>query len=173
VRTVILPGYSPSNKTWAYEVKRNLKLNHEIIVHEWRHWQEENASFSVKYELEKIHGKVAGGDFNIVAKSVGTRMAMLLAPMTKTQIIKVVFCGIPTKGKNESTRKVYEEGFKNLPIKNTICFQNTSDPFAKYDQIKEFLHSINPEIVVVEKPGSTHDYPYYEDFQEFLSGAAE
>ena len=58
MKTIILPGYSLRNKEWAYEVKDNLDLEHEVIVHEWEHWPSTSSgssrqkSFSLKREIE-------------------------------------------------------------------------------------------------------------------------
>jgi len=34
--------------------------------------------------------------------------------------------------------------------------------------VRRFLSGINPNIKIVEKPGNTHEYPYYDEFNDFL-----
>lgn len=169
MRTIILPGYSPHNKEWAYEVKDNLDLGHEVLVHEWKHWGSPSLSFSLRNEVESILGKIKGDNkINIIAKSVGTRVVMYLTPEISKQIKKVILCGIPTRGKSESAIKIYTNGLSHLSPTQVICFQNTKDPFARFSEIEKFIHSINPKIKMIEKPRSDHHYPYAADFQKFL-----
>jgi len=40
MKVIILPGYSPHNKEWACEIKEKLEHDYEVIVHEWKHWEE-------------------------------------------------------------------------------------------------------------------------------------
>jgi hypothetical protein len=176
MKTAILPGYSPHNKEWAYEVKDNLKLGHKIIVHEWEHWplsgsgsSNGQGSFSVKREIAKIMKEVGNEKVNFIVKSVGTRVLMHIAPLLQKQIVKAVLCGIPTKGTSESVYKIYKQGLSVLKPDHLIVFQNVKDPFASYSDIKILVGSINEEFQIVKKPRSDHHYPYYEDFQKFLS----
>lgn len=168
MKTIILPGFSLSNREWAYELKKELDLDHEVIVHEWKHWETSTKSASLKFEIESLLKKAEKKKLNIIAKSFGTRVTMHLALKIPEKIGKVILCGIPTKFTNESTKKLYSDGLKKVNAENVICFQNTKDPFANYRIIKKFVGSINPKIKVVEKPRSDHHYPYPEDFQKFL-----
>ena len=52
---------------------------------------------------------------------------------------------------------------------NIIVFQNSHDPFATYEEVKKFMVKVDPKIKVVEKERTDHNYPYFEDFQLFLS----
>lgn len=164
MKTIILPGYSPHNKEWADELKSSLKLDHEIIAHYWKHWQ--GGSMSLKYEVEKILEETGGNNFNIIAKSVGTRVTAALLLKAKNQINKIILCGVPSASSEmeESFRKV----FTDFPAKNIIIFQNIKDPFKTYQKIKNFMAKINPKIKVIEKERSDHQYPYPADFQKFL-----
>ena len=174
MKTIILPGYSPHNRGWAIDLKKDMDLGHEILVHEWKHWPPAHrasgpvgASFSLPREVKVILEKMGKDKMNIIAKSVGTRIAMQLLVKIPEQINKVVLCGIPTKGEGETAKKNYAPlaGFSPTGI---LVFQNTKDPFAKYKDIKKFIGSINPKIKIIEKPRSDHHYPYPEDFQKFL-----
>ncbi len=166
MKTIILPGYSPRNKDWANEVKNDLELDHEVVVHNWKHWQK--GSFSMPREVKTIIKKLDDDKVNIIAKSVGTRVTMKLIPKIKGQIEKVILCGIPTKLTSETSRKDYTNGLSLLPPKKITCFQNTKDPFANYQIIKKFIHSVNKKIKVIEKPRSDHHYPYTKDFQKLI-----
>ncbi|OQX52290.1 MAG: hypothetical protein B5M53_08995 [Candidatus Cloacimonas sp. 4484_209] len=144
-----------------------MDLDHEIIVHEWKHWIE-SKTMSIKRELESILDEIGGEDFNLLAKSVGTRVAMYLIPLTKSKVRKVILCGIPTKGLVEKTKTLYLNGIKHLDSKDILCIQNSKDPLASYKDVARFINSINPRIRVVEMPGGGHDYPYSKEFLEFF-----
>lgn len=194
MKTIILPGYSPHNRDWALDIKKHLNLGHEVLVHEWLHWPltspsasspstvssgqsncsgssgsgSTSGSFSVPREIEAILEKIGDEKVNIVAKSVGTRIALQVAGKIPDQINKIILCGIPTKGESQAARKNYAP-LADLSPTQGIVFQNTKDPFASYSDIKKFMGIINPKIKIIEKPRSDHHYPYPEDFQKFLS----
>lgn len=177
MKTVILPGYSPHNRDWAIELKKDMDLGHEILVHEWRHWPPAHrasgpvgAGFSVPREVKSILGKVGNEKVNIIAKSVGTRVAMHLVAKIPEQINKVILCGVPSKGESDTAKKTYSKGLSLLSPTQVMVFQNTKDPFASYSDIKKFIGKLNPKINIVEKSRSDHHYPYSEDFQKFLIG---
>ena len=164
MKTIILPGYSPRNKDWALEVKKNLSSTKDVLVHEWEHWQ--GGTMSVKKELERIISEAGNGDLNIVAKSVGTRVAMQLLLRKTNRLDKIILCGIPSV--SEENAEVFRRALENFPAEKIIVFQNQKDPFATYEEVKEFMGKVNPEIKVIQKPASTHDYPYFPDFSAFL-----
>jgi hypothetical protein len=167
MKTIILPGFSVSNKEWAYEVKENLQLGHDVLVHKWKHWT--SGSFSVKYETEKILKTIGKDDLNVIAKSVGARIAMHLIPLLGDQIKKIILCGIPTKFESETARILYKAGLSQLGPEQVICIQNTKDPLANYSIIKKYISTVDPKIKVIEKPRSDHHYPYTKEFESFLS----
>lgn len=168
MKTIILPGYSPRNRDWALDIQKQMDLDQEVVVHQWKHWTK--GSFSMRRELDEIIKKIGKEKVNIIAKSVGARVTMKLIPEIKDQINKVILCGIPTKFTSEATKKLYTDGLSQISPARLICFQNTKDPFANFKIIRDFIHSVNPRIEVIEKPRSDHHYPYSEDFQEFLQG---
>lgn len=159
--TIILPGYSPSNKDWAEEAARQLTANGlPATVHYWEHWTA--GSFSPKKEIAKILQEVGEGKINILAKSVGTGIASDIIAKIKNQIEKIILCGVPQINKERY------QNFANFPGENIICFQNTKDPWAKYEEVRDFLAAINSKIKVISKEAPDHNYPYYKDFKQFL-----
>lgn len=173
MKTIILPGYSPRNRDWALEIKGGLDLGHEVIVHEWSHWDKvKSSSFSLRNELDSILKKVKDEKkINIIAKSVGTKVIMRLickVPNFTEKIKKLILCGVPTKFASETPRKLYKEGLSPLSPAQVIVIQNTKDPLANFSVVNKFINSVNPKIKVIEKPRSDHHYPYTEDFQNFL-----
>ncbi len=167
MKTLILPGYSPSNLEWALEITKKVKLDHLISIHEWEHWK--GGTMSVKREIEKIIERTKNDKkINFIAKSVGTRMLMHLTPLLKDRINKIILCGIPTKLDSEKAMTLYKNGLSQIPSTNILVIQNTDDPFASAKLIIKQIHSINPKIKFIEKTRSDHNYPHYQKMQKFL-----
>jgi len=167
MKTIILPGYSPHNKDWAEEIKNQMKLGHEIIVHSWKHWVE--GSFSLKYELEKIQEEIGDEKVNILAKSVGTRVAMALLKDNHEQVEKLILCGIPGVPRIEIPRfNLYKNSINLLPARKVLVIQNEKDPFGNFEKVKKFIGKVNKDIQVISKPRSDHNYPYSVDFKKFF-----
>ena len=167
MKTLVLPGYSPSNLEWALEITKKVKLDHLISIHEWEHWK--GGTMSVKREIEKIIERTKNDKkINFIAKSVGTRMLMHLTPLLKERINKIILCGIPTKLDNERAMSLYKNGLSQIPSTNILVIQNTNDPFASSEIIKKQVNLINPKIKIIEKTRGGHHYPHYQEIQEFL-----
>ena len=93
MKTIILPGYSPHNKDWAEGIKAKLVLGHNVVVHNWEHW-DKGGSLSAKKEASRILEEVGHEDIvNIIAKSVGTFIAVLLLPNSAQKVRKIIFLG--------------------------------------------------------------------------------
>lgn len=45
MQTLILPGYSSSNRDWVDEVAQNLKVDGIIRPFYWMHWTDESQKF--------------------------------------------------------------------------------------------------------------------------------
>ncbi len=180
MKTIILPGYSLSNREWAEEVKRKLGEKNKAFVHEWKHWATgEQKDFSVEGEAKKILSEVGSGSVNIIAKSIGTLVAATLlnkqslassAGKIAPQINKLILCGIPSAFIKDN--KLEDEsyfGLKKLSPDKVVVFQNEKDPLASFEKIKEMFSKIDPQIKVIEKDREDHDYPFYSDFEKILS----
>lgn len=165
MKTIILPGYSPRNKSWADEIKSKLNLGHKILVHDWEHWQGAK-SLSPKREIARILQEVGGDEVNIIAKSVGTYVCAKLIPELGSRLRKVILCGIPST--SEKRKEIYQKVFSNFSRKDLICFQNAGDPFVRHEEVKRFMAKINPKIDVVKKDRNDHNYPFPDEFNKFL-----
>lgn len=168
MKTIILPGFSPHNKEWAYDVKNKSGFKGKVLVHEWLHWKNGLSSLSLKKEIETISKEIGDESVNFISKSVGTRVTVNLLPLFRKNIKKIIFCGIPLRGFGDKTRKLFKEELGSFPSQKLIVFQNEKDPFGRYEIVKKFVEGINKKIKVVKKKRSDHNYPYFEDFGKFL-----
>ncbi|MFH1970820.1 MAG: alpha/beta hydrolase [Patescibacteria group bacterium] len=165
MKTIILPGFSAHNKEWTDDLKKNLKLSHQIEIIDWEHWKS-GGGLKLKKEMEKIDRIVEKDKFNIIAKSVGTMVALRAIDKYKKQVNKVILCGIPSI--SDKRMDIFKSLIKDFDHNNIICFQNSFDPFVSFKDLKSKIHKINSKITVSEKSAKNHDYYYFEDFQKFL-----
>lgn len=162
IKVIILPGFSLKNKDWAYEVKKNLP-EFDIHVHEWLHWQTGNISnLDVENEIKRLN---LSEEVNIIAKSIGT---LVLVNLLKTNFVKkAIFNGIPM-GDIESKDLHDYEVLADLDINRFLFIQNKDDNHGSHKNVSQFLQKINPDIEVISKPRDDHEYPYWDEFREFL-----
>lgn len=168
--TFILPGYSLHNKEWAEETAKNLKLNGEIRPVFWNHWEDSSKKFDPEEKVRLIVDVARSNAINIIAKSIGTLIASHIMQRVPERIERIVFCGIPINDLDEKDKEVYRQTLKEFPADKIICFQNEDDPHGTFAQISDFLAKINGEIKVIKKLREDHEYPYFDEFQVFLSG---
>lgn len=166
MRTEILPGFSPRNKEWAEAVKKELApLDTEMTY--WSHWESgEKQPGWIEMEAEKIIAR--GQKVNILAKSVGTAVAMVILGQKPELVNKLVLCGIPLADFEEGDERYYDP-LKSFPAERVLCIQNENDNHGSYASVQAFVHSLNPAINIIPKPRNDHEYPYPKDFIRFLT----
>jgi len=157
----ILPGYSPQNKDWAEETAKNLKVDGTIRPIFWDHWEGSTEKFVAEEKAHVIAKHAKGDKIIIIAKSIGTLVASYVIREIPDQIVKVVFCGIPVNDIEQKNADFIKESAIGLKDK-LLIFQNADDPHGSFDQVKDFGK-------VISKPRSDHSYPYYEDFNNYLT----
>lgn len=89
MQTLILPGYSASNKEWVDETVRNLKVEGTIRPFYWMHWTDSNSKFDVQEKAELIAKHLRGEKANILAKDEGLEVANILKSLLPDQIISI------------------------------------------------------------------------------------
>ena len=168
MQTIILPGFSSKNKSWAEEIKDVLALTNPTTVVNWTHWETgETAPDWMNQEINKIIDLIQDKPVNLLAKSIGTLIAMMVLEKKPALINKIILCGIPVLDFHSGDEKQYKI-LKTFPSDKIICFQNESDNHGSYYEVEKFLHSINPAIKIISKPRSDHEYPYAEEFSDLL-----
>jgi hypothetical protein len=166
--TVILPGYSSSNKKWLEETAQNLKGDSEIRPVYWGHWTDPDIKFDPK-EKARLLDSVAGKRVvNIIAKSIGTFVAGYIIQNSPEKINKVILNGICLNDLNDGEKEILKSALKLVPAENVVCFQNDGDPHGNFEQARNFLHEVNPKIAIISKPRNDHEYFYQDDFNNFF-----
>lgn len=165
--TVILPGYSEHNKVWAEETAEKLQAGGvQTIVYSWKHW-DGKTEFNAQNEVIELIKLIGNEKVNIVAKSIGTYITVILISKIPDKLGKVIICGVPVNDLSESENNEYK-ALVNFDQNNMLCFQNKDDKHGSFEKIQSFLKEINTKIEVIEKTGDTHEYPYFGEFRKFL-----
>ena len=89
MQTLILPGYSASNKEWVDETAKNIKTDGLIRPFYWMHWTDENSKFDVQEKADLIAKHLRGEKANIVAKDEGLDVANILKSLIPEQIVLI------------------------------------------------------------------------------------
>lgn len=160
MQTLILPGYSPSNKEWVDNVAKNLDIKDIIRPFYWMHWSDELQKFNAQEKADLIVKHIRGDKVNIIAKSLGTLVACLVYKAIPNQIEKMVLNGIPLRDISKDETEV----IKSVTMSNrykVVIFQNRNDPHGTFEEVKFFGN-----VVVTER--DDHDYPFFDKFQGFI-----
>lgn len=172
MKTLILPGFSVKNKDWAYEVKNKISPKFLTEIVEWEHWTIKDTSFAnwqewLDNEIPRVLNQIKEDKVNILAKSIGTLIAVNVLKEKPNLINKLFICGIPLRDM-EATDKENYKVLKDFPVDKIMCIQNENDNHGSFVEAEGFLHSINPKIKIISKPRDDHNYPYPEEFVVFL-----
>lgn len=164
----ILPGFSPHNAKWAEDIKKELEKLGEINIVRWPHWTTGKSQKGwIEKEAKKLKNRVGNESVAIIAKSMGTLVAMEASKMN-VRVEKLIICGVPIADFREGDESRFSV-IKRFSAEKVVVFQNEEDPFAKPKEVKSLLTKYNPDIRVAKKPRNDHHYPYAKDFENFLS----
>ena len=165
--TIILPGFSQPNENWAKELKNSLE-DDRVLIHSWLHWITQNDNdFSVENEIPRILEKINDSKINIVAKSIGTYLAMFLLEKIPEKINKIILLGIPFNDLDEKEIEKYKI-IKNFDPKKVLIIQNSQDPHGPFDNIFKYFYDLNNQFEILKQDSLTHEYPYYQIINTFL-----
>lgn len=160
MQILILPGFSDTNKEWVNGVAQNLKVSETIRPFYWMHWSDSNSKFDVEEKAQLIVKHIKGDRIKIVAKSIGTLIALKLLSLIPDQVEKVVLCGLPINDLKPEEIEFVKMMSVNNKDKVTII-QNSNDPHGTFEQVKDFGD-------VFLKESDNHEYPYFEEFNQIF-----
>ena len=165
--TIILPGFSQRNENWAKELKNSLE-DDRVLIHSWLHWITQNDNdFSIANETSRILEKINDQKINIIAKSIGTYLAMFLLEKIPEKINKIILLGIPFNDLDKEEIEKYKV-IKNFDSKRILIIQNRQDPHGSFNDIFEYFFNLNNQLEILKQNSLTHEYPYYQIINNFL-----
>ena len=168
MKTILLPGFSIQNKDWAEEIKSQIGEKINLEIHYWPHWQTGQTVDGWKeIEVEKFFKETENQPINLICKSIGTFIAVMAISKKLELINKIILCGIPIYDLRPRD-EVFYQVLGKLPAEKVLVIQNEKDNHGSFEEVKKMIEGINPEIKVISKPREDHNYPYPEEFEEFL-----
>lgn len=172
MKIIILPGFSPHNKNWAEEIKQRFAPVESVVLHYWQHWQTgKGVDFEPEVELKRILAEINNEKVGLIAKSIGAWMAMKVLEQLPHQIEKMILAGLSV-GISETKSDSIFQNLTLLKPTQVLIFQNLADPYASFATVESLIKEINPAIKVIPKDRADHEYPYFDEFQEFLFSSA-
>lgn len=170
LETLILGGGSLKNKDWVLKTQSELQpevSSTPLIFEAWVSNQDV-AGLNFDLELDKALKIIGDRKFNLLVKSVGSMLGMRILERIGNQVEKIIVCGFPIKDFTAEELARYKV-LASFPTEMVLCFQNSNDNHGSYNEARALLDNINPTIKLIKKEASDHNYPYSQDFKEFLS----
>ncbi len=169
METLLIGGGSFKNKAWVEELKAQLEPGIPTLPLIFQAWEQGESVNGLNFplELDKALKIVGDQKFNLLCKSVGSILGMKILERIPTQVEKIIVCGFPLNDFTAEELEAYQV-LKNFPVETILCFQNNADPHGSFEEAKSFIAAVNPDIKIVEKIADSHDYPYFQDFKDFL-----
>lgn len=159
---LVLPGFSLKNKEEAEAIALAIESkNQKVYLHKWRHWDNPEAEFDPWLEVDLIKKQIEGGDLNIVAKSIGTYIAVNL--LKEVPVNKLTLMGIPVSDLTAEELTSYS-ALSNL--EHFTVIHNDKDPHGNIQQVEDLLSGLEYDLIL--KEAAHHEYRYVEDILKAL-----
>ena len=152
----------------SHRISRSLKSLGKVMEHHWRHWDVPHLRFDIDKELDAIEHRLTPlDDIYIVAKSIGTFVAMHLLPEFGDQVAAVLLMGIPIYDLEEGELEMYEKTLGKSSCKKYILM-NEDDPHGTADEVKQLLRNVKLDKFIVQSGIDNHRYDYPEDILDLV-----
>lgn len=173
MQILYLPGYSLKNKIESDSVSQFLEnAGYSVIRHEWRHWADESIEFDPSIELSIIKTKTPQQEYVLIAKSIGTYMAMRHLENSNQELVKtVVLMGLPLEDLNQEEKSLYIKvlgSFKNP----AHVIMNEFDSQGTAAAVKELLSTVSLSSFFIKPGEESHEYNYGEDVLTILKSGS-
>jgi len=168
-RVIILPGYSLKNKQWAQKTAAALPPIFKVSIRYWPHWtQAAPATNWLDREVDKLQKLYRNLPVDLIAKSIGSYIAVKLLQRNPGNFHRLLICGLPINDLSAEDKNHFSV-LGSLPAEKVLVIQNETDNHGSFTQVKAFVQAINPHIDILSRPRNDHEYPYPEDFIRFLT----
>lgn len=162
MKIIYLPGYSVNNKEWVEKLSQEFEEFGEGEIVYYDHWKT-GKSMIIKEELRKVEEIVRDEkDYMVIAKSVGTALALREICEGKINPKKAIFLG-SAFGMGKRSGWPIDEYLKVIKIP-ILFIQNEFDPIFSFEKLENLLKESKPknyELVMMPK-NRTHKYEEYE-----------
>jgi predicted alpha/beta hydrolase family esterase len=170
MRVLILPGNkSPENSTWLSQITHQLNIGGAIQSDsiEYDHWSTPDQEIDLTREVNKIcHYVEKHQDFVLLAKSIGTILALLANQQHEMHPKAAVFLGVPiTQQQIDEFIALFD--LVRFPV---LCIQQESDKLTSFQDLKAILTpSRKDDVTLCSIPGHDHVYDDFSQMNPLIS----
>lgn len=175
-KLLVLSGNNVKNQGWGEACAEFFRVDFDMVFYpHYDHWDTEGKDIDIEVELRKIKETVQGtgehDDWYIIAKSIGSVLALLAVEQGIISPEKCVFFGMPLKIAEAEVTKDWSY-LRDFSVP-TLAFHNDNDQTADYAFMAQKLAEFAPTISLRTLRGDTHDYGdfthYAGEIREFLA----
>lgn len=156
---LLLGGNSIRHKQWVRDLAAVLsKTSHNVQYVDYLHWDAGGEFADIVTEIDRAAVRASSmPHYMIIAKSVGTGIALEGIYKRALRPERCIFLGFPLKGIQADKEFHYTEALSLLPP--TVFVQNENDPWGSATEVISFVRAHgNDAATFVTTPGDTHDY---------------
>lgn len=167
MNALLLPGNSPRHSVWIEDLKLALTSHFEAIVTQhYRHWETGDENANIDYEIGVAQQKAINLEpYMIVAKSIGTVIAVKGTTEGKLKPQKLILLGVPING--GVSKDLFFDWLKQVSAP-VIFVQNTKDPLGSFSDVKSAFEGKEGNVTFIELPADTHDYLDFEAIAKLI-----
>ncbi len=169
MRYILFPGFSENNKKWGEELKKEFeKFEINLEVMEWDHWDTgREEDFELEHEVDKAMKIIGKDELTIIAKSIGSLVAVNIVHNMPEKVKRIVIMGVPYSSLSDKAQEAYYS-LKKLPASKIKVMQNSQDTHGSFKEVRTFIGNIMPEIETVMLLRDDHYYPFNETLMRFV-----
>jgi hypothetical protein len=164
---IFLPGFSLKNKEEMLNISNALsEKGKEVIMHEWRHWDDLEIEWNPNLETSRVQDKFNTNKVGLIAKSLGTHIAMKVLTNNLEAVRWIILMGIPLNDLDDEEKAAYDLLKSiNIPL---FIIHNKNDSHGSWVDVEKFLQGAKYELTL--KDSSDHNYNYPEDILQIVDG---
>jgi hypothetical protein len=160
MRILLLGGQSPRHRDWARRLAAALQARgHRTDVLEYANWLAGAPVTNFAGELDRAAARQPSGAYLIVAKSIGTLLALTGVAQGRLHPAGTLLLGFPLQGIPDIAGVDPAEiarGWRRLPP--TVLVQNQLDPWGAASAVRDAVADL-PQVELRVRPDDrTHDY---------------
>lgn len=170
MQLVLLGGNSKLNKEWIEEVENTLKdLFDSTHIHYYKHWEEDNGSIDMDYELGKLSEYLKDQkNYVIFAKSVGSILTVKGVHEKKLNPTSNILVGLAHSWAKSQNYEI--DSWLKISTVPTLFIQKTGDPAIPFQELTELVGEEKMmNVTLQEMDGDDHHYANVGELKVYIS----
>lgn len=157
-----LPGINPATEHWMKKLLDSIELNQSgTIIQRYRCWGMPGTNLDLEMEAG-IAAKTRPAI--VIAKSIGTRVAIFAFTKGLLSAKAYIFLGIPLRGCVDDDISALQMMCNNVPI---LLIQQTNDPAGSFSDLSSLI-PVSQTCKASEVPGDDHRYGNIEQLRQII-----